>query len=58
MQEYHLVSDSTMEALLDSLEEVVDRHPELPYEVEYHVRKSIILNYFWSNDAFWVRVAS
>ncbi|KAG9128305.1 Mitochondrial chaperone Frataxin [Ceratobasidium sp. 392] len=25
-----------MEALLDSLEDVIDRHPNLPYEVDYH----------------------
>ncbi|QRV76114.1 Frataxin domain [Ceratobasidium sp. AG-Ba] len=25
-----------MEALLSSLEDIIDRHPDLPYEVEYH----------------------
>ncbi|KAG8710450.1 Mitochondrial chaperone Frataxin [Ceratobasidium sp. 395] len=25
-----------MESLLDSLEQIIDKHPNLPYEVEYH----------------------
>lgn len=36
MQEYHELSDMTMEALLDSLEALVDQHYDLPYEVEYN----------------------
>jgi len=36
MEEYHQLSDTTMEALLDSLEVLVDQHPDLPFEVEYH----------------------
>ncbi|KAG9101500.1 Mitochondrial chaperone Frataxin [Ceratobasidium sp. UAMH 11750] len=36
MQEYHQISDTAMEGLLDSLEAVIDRHPNLPYEVDYN----------------------
>ncbi|CEL57536.1 Frataxin homolog, mitochondrial OS=Schizosaccharomyces pombe (strain 972 / ATCC 24843) GN=SPCC1183,03c PE=3 SV=1 [Rhizoctonia solani AG-1 IB] len=35
MQEYHRVSDKTMEALLDTLENLLDEYTELPYEVDY-----------------------
>lgn len=52
MEEYHQLSDTTMEALLDSLEVLVDQHPDLPYEVEYHVRNSRVCICYCSNHAF------
>ncbi|KAF8605018.1 Frataxin [Ceratobasidium sp. AG-I] len=36
MAEYHQLSDMTMNSLLDSLEALVDQHPDLPYEVDYN----------------------
>ncbi|CAE6447935.1 unnamed protein product [Rhizoctonia solani] len=35
MQEYHRVSDKTMESLLDYLENLLDEYTDLPYEVDY-----------------------
>lgn len=52
MQEYHELSDMTMEALLDSLEALVDQHYDLPYEVEYNVRNSSVLICCCSDHAF------
>ncbi|KAB5594312.1 Frataxin [Ceratobasidium theobromae] len=34
-QEYHQASDTTMEALFDSLENLLDQRMDLPYEVDY-----------------------
>ncbi|CAE6461161.1 unnamed protein product [Rhizoctonia solani] len=35
IQEYHQVSDKTMESLLDTLENLLDEYTDLPYEVDY-----------------------
>ncbi|KAG9101451.1 Mitochondrial chaperone Frataxin [Ceratobasidium sp. 370] len=52
MQEYHQISDIAMEALLESLEAIIDKHPNLPYEVDYNVRKFNIPICLRSNHAF------
>ena len=38
MEQYHALSDATMDTMLDSLESLLDDFADPEYEVEYHVR--------------------
>lgn len=37
MEQYHRLSDDTMDALLEDLEQLVEDHGDPSFEVEYHV---------------------
>lgn len=55
-QEYHQASDTTMEALFDSLENLLDQRMDLPYEVDYSVSASapVVLVLARTNGAFLI----
>ena len=49
-ERYHALSDATMDSLLESLEGLLDELGSENYEVEYHVRPSLLFFFQCAND--------